>query len=278
MAKENPAKTTIDFDMNEPITKRIPLPHGRDQRSYLVHTPTGVGPWPVVMMLHGAGGTAEFAVEETGWSHHAAKHGFVVVYPEGVAVDPKKEPKFLTNPQEWNDGSGRGRADDVAFLLEVLHDLPNWANVNLSQVAITGFSNGAGMAFRLASSHPNRFRAIAPVAGHCWFEPPILQPIPTLYMIGKDDPILPLHGGTARTPWGRFTDRPAVEQTLSRWSRAINTPTNTERFPVYLIENLGHHWPGGAGKLGEKLGGPITSEVNATNVIWEFFAKAFASH
>ena len=75
------------------------------------------------MMLHGAGGSAEFAADETGWSELADRERFAVVYPEGFAVRPERPPKFLTNPQEWNDGSGRGRHDDVGFLLAVLDDL-----------------------------------------------------------------------------------------------------------------------------------------------------------
>ncbi|WP_020470589.1 alpha/beta hydrolase family esterase [Zavarzinella formosa] len=255
-------------------THRIPLPHGGHRRSYLLHIPPGAGPWSVVMMLHGAGGTAEFAAEETGWSSFADANGFVVVYPEGVAADPAKEPKFLTNPQEWSDGSGRGKADDVSFLNEVLGDLPTWTEIDPKRLFLTGFSNGAGMAFRYAASDPKRFRAIAPVAGHCWITPPVLGPIPTIYMIGKDDPILPFQGGTAKTPWGKLPDRPPVAETLRRWSEAIQTPVNAENFPVLYLANHGHHWPGGQAKLGEKLGGPISTEADANRLIWDFFVKS----
>ena len=44
-----------------PGTHRIPLPHGGRPRSYLLHIPPGAGPFPLVMMLHGAGGSAEVA-------------------------------------------------------------------------------------------------------------------------------------------------------------------------------------------------------------------------
>ena len=256
-----------------PGSHRIPLPHGGHRRSYLLHVPPGSGPFPVVMMLHGAGGTAAFAEEETGWSAFADAHGIVIVYPEGQAVDPAKEPKFLTNPQEWNDGSGRGQADDVGFLTEVLGDLPTWTAIDPARMLLTGFSNGAGMAFKYAASEPTRFRAVAPVAGHCWFAPPVVGPIPTLYMIGEADPILPMNGGTARTPWGRLPNRPAVADTLAKWSAAIQTPVNAPGFAVRVIPNHGHHWPGGQAKLGEQHGGPISAEADATRVIWEFFER-----
>ena len=67
-----------------PGDHRILLPHGGFQRSYQLHIPPVAGPFPLVVMLHGAGGDAEFAAEETGWSKLADSEGFAVVYPEAV--------------------------------------------------------------------------------------------------------------------------------------------------------------------------------------------------
>lgn len=224
------------------------------------------------MMLHGAGGSAEFAAEETGWSRLADTAGFAVVYPEGVPVKPLKAPKFLTNPQEWNDGSGRGKHDDVGFLLAVQDDLGD--RIDPKRIYVTGFSNGAGMAFRFAAEHADRVAAIAPVAGHCWLpDPKPSRSVPTLYMIGDSDPLVPLHGGTARTPWGKVEGRPAVADSLRRWGVAIGHPPGSELFPVQIIPGHGHHWPGGKALLGERLGGPAAIAVDATAEIWEFVRK-----
>jgi len=251
---------------------RVSLPHGGILRSYLLHVPPVPGPWPLVMMLHGAGGSAEFAAEETGWSRLADSAGFAVVYPEGVPVKPHKAPKFLTNPQEWNDGPGHGRHDDVGFLLAVLVDLAD--RIDPKRVYLTGFSNGAGMTFRFAAEHVNRVAAIAPVAGHCWApDPKPSRPIPTYYLIGDCDPLVPLSGGPARTPWGKVEGRPAVADTLYRWAAAIGSPPGSDQFPVRVIPGHGHHWPGGKALLGERLGGPAATDVDATAEIWEFVRK-----
>jgi len=255
--------------MSAASDRRVFIPHGGFVRHYLLHVPPGRSPAPLVMMLHGAGGSAEFAAEETGWSRLADAAGFAVVYPEGLPVRPHKAPKFLTNPQEWNDGSGRGRHDDVDFLLAVLDDLAD--RIDSARVYVAGFSNGAGMTFRFAAEHAERVAAIAPVAGHCWVaDPKPSRPVPTFYLIGEADPLVPLHGGTARTPWGKVEGRPAVSATLQRWGTAIGQPPGSDLFPVRVIPGHGHHWPGGKGLLGERLGGPAATGVDATAVIWEF--------
>jgi polyhydroxybutyrate depolymerase len=39
------------------------------------------------------------------------------------------------------------------------------------------------------------------------------------------------------------------------------------------IEGLGHHWPGGRGEFNERIAGPPSNRVNATELIWEFFQQ-----
>ena len=225
-------------------------------------------------MLHGAGGSAGFAAEETGWSRVADAEGFAVCYPEGVPVRPEKVPKFLTNPQEWTDGSGRGGADDVGFLAAVIDDAARRAAIDPRRVYVTGFSNGAGMVFRFAAERPDRVAALAPVAGHCWVaDPRPGRAIPTTYMVGDADPLVPLTGGTARTPWGKAENRPAVAETLARWGKGIGQSPGSGLFPVRVIPGHGHHWPGGKAMMGERLGGPASGAVDATGEIWRFFRE-----
>ncbi|HKA05603.1 MAG TPA: PHB depolymerase family esterase [Gemmataceae bacterium] len=251
---------------------RVDIPQGGINRSLLLHVPPQSGPFPLVMMIHGAGGSADFAADETGWSQLADREGFAVVYPEGQATRRDKTPKFLTNPQEWNDGSGRGDHDDVGFLSTLLDRLAELLDPR--RVYVTGFSNGAGMAFRLAAERADRFAAIAPVSGHYWVpDQTPSRPVLTYYLVGDSDPLVPPQGGAARTPWGRVPDRPSVDETLGRWGAAIGYPPRSELFPVQIIPRHGHHWPGGKGLLGVRLGGPMATGVNATLEIWQFFQR-----
>lgn len=258
-------------------------------------------PAPLVVCLHGAGGTGEWAMRETGLSELAQRAGFFVAYPDALPPRLDRPAKFLTNPQQWNDGAGHGviglpTADDVGFLRAVLADLLQRYPIDRTRLYLTGFSNGAAMGFRLVCEMPGVFAAFAPVAGHCWLaEPQVVPAISTLYMIGEADPIIPLAGGPVRLPWGGpVRQRPPISRTLTRWASAIGaTPTPAQQIQrdgvrvdwhpaqpggaaltVWLIAGLGHHWPGGAGILGERLGGPTVSPVRASEAIWEFFGNS----
>jgi poly(3-hydroxybutyrate) depolymerase len=101
------------------------------ERNYLVHVPSlgdGKSPMPVVIMLHGGGGTAEITRSSTGWIPKADEGGFIIAFPEATRRDPSQAPSFLFNPQIWNDGSGRGFAgrenvDDIGFLNAMMDDI-----------------------------------------------------------------------------------------------------------------------------------------------------------
>lgn len=271
--------------MSEPF----PIDVDGSKRTYRLHLPKGRPPKspPLVVFLHGKGGTAEWAEEETGWSGLADRKGFAVLYPEALPPRVDRAPKFLTNPPTWNDLAKTGRPDDLAYLKQLLNSL----SIEPPAVYLSGFSNGAAMTFRLASEMPLRFRAVAPVAGHCRAELTELpRTIPTLYLIGDSDPLLPLKGGTVVTPWRTTTERLPIDESLTRWSRANRFypkgfETRDERGNIWreflsassasmrvgVLAGLGHHWPGGKGGLGEKLGGPFVPTIDAAETIWEFF-------
>lgn len=251
---------------------------------------------PLVLFLTGTGGTAEWADRETGWSELARREGFALAVPEALPPDPTKPQTFLTNPPRWNDGSPPlfqpPVTDDVAFLTAVIDDAVLRFGANPARVFVTGFSNGAGMAFRLAAESSERVAAIAPVAGYCWVpDPRPARPVPTLYMVGTRDLLIPLRGGDVRLPWNsRLVRRPPVSDTLERWARALgcapvpvltsdDATVRVERYPgpvafdAITVEGLGHHWPGGRALLNPRLAGPPSAAINATERIWDFFRR-----
>jgi len=224
-------------------------------------------------MLHGAGATARWTLDETGWDRTAEREGFLAAFPQALPLDPARPMQFHRNPSWWNDASPVARSanravDDVHFLNVLLDELERRLPLDPGRLFVSGFSNGAAMTFRLAAEGRRPLTAIAPVAGHCWLEQPRpFRPMPTLYLVGKDDPIVPLNGGRARSPWGPTEERPPIEETVRRWTEALG---GQAPFEVQLIEGLGHHWPGGRGTLSRRLFGPPSNALNANDRIWEF--------
>ena len=282
-------------------------------------TPAARQERPLVIFLHGAGGTAAWADGETGWSALAAREGFALALPEGLPPHRDKPPKFLTNPQRWNSEEMRNAEcgmrnestdaallpsiphsafriphspNDVAFLASVIDDAANRADIDRGRVYVSGFSNGAGMAFRAAAELADRVAAVAPVAGDCRIaDPKPARPVPTLYILGTADPLVPPRGGDVRSPWlHRLVRRPPVSDSLERWAAAlgcspvplVESDADGVRMDVYpgpvefrtlLIDGLGHHWPGGKGQLSHKIGGPPSGQIDGTAAVWEFFRR-----
>ncbi len=267
-------------------------------RSYTVYVPAGydgLRQRPVVVMLHGAGATGAGVIAETGWGRKADREGFLAVFPDAVRAEPASPPAFLTNPQLWNDGSGRGQSflravDDVRFLDLLLADLAKKYAVDSKAIFLTGFSSGASLVFRAAALLPDRFAAIAPVAGPCWplpAGPPRRSALPTLFVAGTADPLNPLDGGTISLPWGSF-DQPPLLAGLQEWARRNGCAAGLQPvagkaglrmlacpglpLQVYLVEGLGHMWPGGEPQFPAAYIGTDPGTMSATDVIWEFFA------
>ncbi len=271
-------------------------------RSYNVYVPSGHNgqrPLPAVVMLHGAGATGTGVIAETAWSEKAEQQGFIAVFPDAVRAAPSAPPGFLTNPQLWNDGSGRGQSllngiDDVKFLDLLLTDLAKKYAIDKQAVFLTGFSNGASLAFRAAALLPGRVAAIAPVAGPYWPLPsaPARRPhVPTLFIVGTADPFNPLDGGRITHPWGSFAQPPLLDS-LREWAGLNGCEGGLEpaagrqgirslacaSFPlrIYLVEGLGHMWPGGTPQFPAAYIGTDPGTLPATDVIWEFFAATMA--
>lgn len=243
-----------------------------------------------VVLLHGAGGTAAWAAHETRFDGAAARFGFVAAYPDAVPLRPLDPPAFLSNPPVWNDGSDRwprpSPPDDVAYLNAVLDDLIG-TGVDAARIHIAGFSNGAAMAFRFAAEMGERVASLIAVAGYCHARAAV-KPVPTAYLIGGDDPLVPLSGGSVASPWTRrVEDKPPVAEVLARWAVLMGCaarPTSVrERDGVSVAEyagpvaltavtvaGLGHHWPGGRGQLKRKLAGPPSDRFDANRFIGEW--------
>ncbi len=250
-------------------------------------------------MFHGGGGTAKDAIKETGWTDQAEQAGFLAVFPEGTPPDLTKPANFRKNPQTWNDGSGRFQpsVDEAAFARALLDDLAARFNVDPLRIYFTGFSNGSSLSYRLGVELSDRVAAIAPVgsSGLRLADPQkLVFPVSLIAIQGLADRLNPIEGGDVKS-FGRSEadTRSPIKVTIERWAIMLECPsaptvisdqdgvTITRYGPdkagseiiYYVIDDMGHAWPGGNGQLPRWLVGKTTKKIKATDVIWAFFEK-----
>jgi len=234
---------------------------------------------PVVFVFHGAGGGGKLYLERNGWLDAAKANGFAVIAPDGLPARPRFDAAFLTNPRLWNGGnlnaaSPRARIDDALFFDALLDDAAWRFQIDTKRVFVTGHSNGAALSFLLAVKRRDKIAAIASVASLPYVEEKRLaKPVPTLWLIGKIDAVIPFEGGESKLPWATRTT-PPMESAIAKWARmngcaeapaskqnaeGVERRTYCNGFEAAILANQGHHWPD-----------------MATVEIWKFFTRAAA--
>ena len=270
-----------DPDQAVPGDHAFVIRAGGLDRHYTVHVPPGYDgqrPMPVVVMLHGGGGTGRAADRETGWSAKADEVGFLAVFPGGYAAGPvQAQPLFGTNGQIWNDGSGRFHAgikgiDDIGFLNLVLDELaavPGGLSANLGdrllQRHVDGVSSRRGT-FLAGSRHRPGCRHVLEQRAQ------VEAAVALCYIAGGADPLNPLEGGDPRFAFGGNSiggKKPPVRDSIQRWATALDCPTKPSKevdqhgvktvtygpgrqdteVVFVTVEGLGHTWAGGKSLL-----------------------------
>lgn len=120
--------------------------------------PTADGPLPLIVALHGYGGTPEPIAEV--YRPAASRVGALLVVPRGQ--------------EEVGKGFGWGVVEQAEYLVEQAI-ARTAAERPVGPIVLTGFSQGAGVALTMAARHPERYAGVVAVAG--WFEAR-LAPLP----------------------------------------------------------------------------------------------------
>jgi polyhydroxybutyrate depolymerase len=241
---------------------------GGQTRHYRLHVPPGYRPdepVPLVINLHGLGSSMDQQALLSGASEKADEAGFVVVYPQGSDV-----------PRMWHGEPSPAGREDVQFIRELVAHLQERLNIDPDRIYATGFSNGGGMAHRLACDLSDTIAAIGPVAGaylldeRCTPE----RPVPVIAFHGTADPIVPYAGQgrglpPVRTWAARWAARngcdgePAIilEQgsvTAEAWGGCDEGADVV----LYTIRGGGHTWP---------RDGAIGPGIHGMDLVWAFF-------
>jgi polyhydroxybutyrate depolymerase len=266
-------------------------------RTYQLHIPRGLDPAkpvPLVFVFHGGGGDGLQMERFSGFSALSDQHGFIACYPDGV-------------DRAWYDGrvvnesrAHRDKIDDAGYVDALIAAIARKHPIDEKRLYATGISNGGFFSHWLAAKLSKRFAAIAPVAGGMApalavdFKPE--APVSVLLLQGTEDAFVPFDGGPLKFQRGQTV---STRSTVQNWVAHDGCKDGvTEDLPdtdpddatrvkrttyaggkdgtevvLYTISGGGHTWPGGPQYLPEFSVGRVCRDIDANQVIWDFFAK-----
>lgn len=256
------------------------------RRTYLINLPPhyyqDAAYFPLVIGLHGLGGDAIQFERDYHFTDKSNSAGFIALYPEGV------ESNGILGLRSWNAGNCCDYAmdqhiDDVKFIRTLMDQLSASYRVDTKRIYVTGMSNGAMMTYRLACELSDKIAAIAPVSGTLVVTQPCAAThvIPVLHIHSEIDTKVPYAGGIGLA--GYYF--PPVDSGLQVWAKldscgpmaapARYTDYTINIWPnsvyLYLTQDGGHAWPGGLQSTA--FSDPPSTAFNATDLIWDFFAR-----
>ncbi len=132
---------------------------GGHRRTYALHLPARAGnaPVPLLIVLHGFGGNGLDMEDGTHFSQLADTANAIVAYPDGLRT------YGFAGPRHWS--SSGSDETDVEFIRALIDEIAKHHRVDSHRIYVTGFSNGASMAYRIAAELADRIAAIGAVAG-----------------------------------------------------------------------------------------------------------------
>jgi polyhydroxybutyrate depolymerase len=259
-------------------------------RFYVIELPARSQGAPLILALHGGGGSPDQFARASGLVRAALGAGYAVAFPAGSG---RRGDSLLT----WNGGyccglAARRRVDDQTFLADVIRDATDRYGLDAARVYLTGMSNGSIMIETFAARNPGLVRAIAGVAGTMdTSRTMVAGRVPALIIHGTADPMVPYEGGRGESSVTRtdFASVPSVVAAfLAPWGPVQTTSRRIDRrddgtsvtvtdhvsgdrvvLRLMTVEGGGHHWPGGRKA---RLNEGKTEEIGANAEILRFFA------
>jgi polyhydroxybutyrate depolymerase len=271
---------------------------GGRSRVFLTYVPKNLKPGaPLLIMFHGGGGDGPMARLGTGgvFDHLADRDGFLVVYPYGIGRSWNTCRKAQSNvARRWD-------VDDVGFVEAIIEQSARTYGINRKRVFVTGHSNGGQISYRLMLERPDLVAGVAavssnlPTAGNmdCVTKN---VPTPVMTINGTADPVALYDGG--QRPGAATGPTLSTKETMNYFAKLngqdgepeITRLTHVKEADPTWVERTAWTQPGkppvilytihGGGHLVPqpyyrypRVVGRMTEDMNAPEVIWDFFSK-----
>jgi len=196
----------------------------REYRLIVPKSVDGTKPVPLVFAFHGLGDSKDLMPIYSQLDKLAEKHGFVLVFPNGLKRHWQIVPA-------WAKG-------DVAFYDKLYEQITGKYNIDLNRVYLTGMSNGAYFSHVIASQRSEQIAAIAPHSGG----PGIVgaqginanHKYAVFVIHGDSDSIVPVEEGRRTrdnyTKWGHEVEYLEVPKHNHFWANSADVNTKIWEF------------------------------------------------
>ena len=269
---------------------------GADAGPYRQMVPSAAAeqkPLPLIIDLHGLGGTAADQALVTEFETLGEQQGAFVLTPDGLGPD---------------------RKIDLDFLTRLLDASEQRLCVDTARVFMDGMSLGGITTSTVGCQLTDRIAAIGLVSGLAFpGECELSRPLPVMVFFGKLDTVLQYYGGAGYSlthegpapppptaPSAETQGSPPVETVVAQWAAAngcLTEPETTQVSPhvelrtfggcaggsaveFYVISDGQHVWPGANLETFNRmcpdcraLGFQPTQEIKATPLLWDFWMQ-----
>lgn len=269
----NPTPNTVSFTQGvtyQGITRQVVFIHPSTTSSTKA---------PAIVMLNGNGGSPIDLANNTRAGTLAANMGYWVI------LAPMANGQWNMNAYNTTD-----TVDDVGFLKTLISTAVQQYPIDSTRVSMAGMSEGGFMTMRMACEAPQLLASVSAVAaeminGETRKCTPT-RPLPTLYVMGTADPVVPYPGNSTLSGaanafgiWAGFNACNTSQNSLQALPTTVNDGTSVTlqhnaactshgEVDLYIVANGGHAWPGGTQVAGSS--GTISQNLNTTNTIGNF--------
>lgn len=271
--------------------KKNTIKINNEERIFYVHLPeTDLKEkifFPVVLVFHGTVADANKIKNYTKFNDFADKNDIIVVYPENLGTF------------DW-DLKTAEESKDLIFIRQLINTMGEKYKIDKNRIYATGYSSGAEMTYLAACSLSDKIAAFAPVAGNMRASYVMgcknSKPVPILLIHGTADPYEKWYGDASKEMlsvqevldfWKSKNKniKPEQKQIVYPYKDPSNIATtaqleicnfskNKTEVSILKILNGGHTWPSARTDLRiETVLGKTNYDVNANEIIWDFFKK-----
>jgi polyhydroxybutyrate depolymerase len=292
-AQETPAPlASTGCTLNDEIQRgerEVVLDVDGEERRYLLYVPESLDlsqPAPLMISLHGF---TSNMVEQKGWDgldKLAEREGFIVAWGQGTGF-----------PRRWVAGSVGLFGDspkDVAYVSALIDDVGAGHCVDEARVYAVGFSNGGGMAYRLACQLSERIAAIGTQSGayNDSIECAPQRGVPVIAIHGLQDPVV-RYEGQDNGSFGGIT--PSIAEWTQAWAernQCASTPEISDegegvsmtlyadcaddvQVRLMSVADGGHTWFGGDldAQVSANVVDGHSMALDSSAVMWAFLSQ-----